>query len=265
MNRISRVTTVGGVVMKVSQWLVLALFATACSDRPAPDPAESRQPEPEPAATTGEEPAELQRAEPQRAEPAPRPKPRVEVNLARRDEQAAKTGSVTTAAQQAGVNASGAIQQDFLARVNAYLAIHKDAAKGSAKIEESENPAEIIKAQETLAARIRAARAGAKQGDIFTAEIRNRFRQLLAPELKGEDGRDAKAVLKEDAPAPSSIPFKVNAKYPEGAPLPSVPSNMLLNLPTLPEPLEYRIIGKHLVLLDTGANIIVDYIPNAIK
>ena len=118
--------------------------------------------------------------------------------------------------------------------------------------------------QEALAARIRTARATAKQGDIFTAEIRTKFRRLLAPELKGEDGRDAKAVLKEDAPSPASIPFKVNAKYPEGAPLPSVPSNLLLSLPTLPEPLEYRIIGKHLVLLDTAAGIIVDYIPNAI-
>jgi hypothetical protein len=116
-----------------------------------------------------------------------------------------------------------------------------------------------------LAARIRVARADAKPGDIFTAEIRNKLRRLLAPELKGEDGQDAKAVLKEDAPSPASIPFKVHAKYPEGAPLPSLPANLLMNLPTIPEPLEYRIIGKHLVMLDTGANIIVDFMLNAIK
>src|SRR5687768_5710943 len=129
-------------VMKVSRWLGLALFATACSDRPAPERAESTPPEPQPAATTGEQPAE-----PQRAEPAPpKPTPRAEVNLARRDEQAAKTGPVTTAAQQAGVNTSGAIQQDFQARVKAYLDILKDAAKGSAKIRQSENPAEITQA-----------------------------------------------------------------------------------------------------------------------
>ena len=30
---------------------------------------------------------------------------------------------------------------------------------------------------------------------------RTLFRQLLAPEMKGEDGRDAKAVMKDDAPA----------------------------------------------------------------
>ena len=63
--------------------------------------------------------------------------------------------------------------------------------------------------------------------------------------LKGEDGRDAKAVVKDDAP--------------------TVPSNLLLNLPTLPKEVEYRIIEKHLILRDTEANIIVDYIPNAIR
>ena len=60
------------------------------------------------------------------------------------------------------------------------------------------------------------------------------FRRLLAPELKGEDGRDAKAVLKDDAPAPGSVPFKVNAKYPENQPRPSVPANLLLKLPLCP-------------------------------
>ncbi len=70
--------------------------------------------------------------------------------------------------------------------------------------------------------------------------------------------------MKDDAPAPGSIPFKVNAKYPEGAPVPTVPASVLLSLPTLPRPLEYRIVGKHLLLLDTDAGIIVDYIPNAI-
>jgi hypothetical protein len=69
--------------------------------------------------------------------------------------------------------------------------------------------------------------------------------------------------LKDDAPA--AVPLKVNAKYPEGAPLPTVPADLLANLPTLPTEVEYRIIGKHLILRDTEADIIVDYIPNAIR
>ncbi len=180
------------------------------------------------------------------------------------DERAAAKGSTLNAANQAGVNADAALLQDFKERINKYGEIHKDAAKGSAKPKESADPANIISTQDALAARIRAARPTAKQGDIFTAEIRSRFRRLLAPQMKGEGGRDAKALIEDDAPAPGSIPFKVNAKYPEGAPVPTVPGSLLLHLPTLPPPLEYRIVGKHLLLLDTGAGIIVDYMTNAI-
>ena len=181
-----------------------------------------------------------------------------------RDEREAAKGSIVQEASQSGVNADSAILRDFKERIDKYVDIHKGAAKSNAKPKESADPAKIIATQDLLAARIRAARSTAKQGDIFTAEIRSRFRRLLAPPLKGEDGRDAKALMKDDAPAPGSIPFKVNAKYPEGAPVPTVPASLLLSLPTLPRPLEYRIVGKHLLLLDTDAGIIVDYIPNAI-
>jgi hypothetical protein len=249
--------------MKLSGVLAIALFAAACADEPANRAStEATQAERDATATAGEETPIPAAAQPEAPNPAPQ---RPVESAALKDERAAANGPVTLAAAQAGVNADGALIQDFNTRVKKYLEIHKDAAKGSAKLKETEDPAEIVKAQETLAAKIRAARSTAKAGDIFTPEIRHKFRRLLAPELKGEDGRDAKEVLKEDAPSPAQIPFKVNAKYPEGAPLPSVPANLLMNLPTLPEPLEYRIIGTHLVLLDTGANIIVDFMLNAIK
>ena len=172
---------------------------------------------------------------------------------------------MTTAAAQAGVNPEAAILDDFNTRVGKYVDIHKDAAKGSAKLKESNDPGKITSAQDLLAERIRAARPNAAQGDIFTAEIRHKFRRMLAPELKGQEGRDAKEIMKDDAPAPGSVPFKVNAKYPEGQPRPTMPANLLINLPTLPKPLEYRIVGKHLILLDADADLIVDYIPNAIR
>lgn len=178
--------------------------------------------------------------------------------------RATRTGAVVQASSQTATNADAATLRDFQERINRYGEMHKAAAKGTAKPKESADPAKIITAQDTLAARIRDARPTAKQGDMFTPETQRIFRRLLAPPLKGEDGRDAKALIKDDAPAPGSIPFKVNAKYPEGAPVPTVPASVLLSLPTLPRPLEYRIVGKHLLLLDTEAGIIVDYIPNAI-
>jgi hypothetical protein len=162
------------------------------------------------------------------------------------------------------VNPDAAAMAEFKARVDAYAELHERLARGDAKQEETSDPAEINAAQATLAAKVQAARADAKHGDMFTPAVRPVFRRLLAPELKGEGGRDAKAILRDDAPAPGTVPFKVNAKYPDDQPRPTVPANLLIALPTLPAPLEYRIVGQHLLLLDTEADLIVDYILNAI-
>jgi hypothetical protein len=159
-------------------------------------------------------------------------------------------------------NPDALTQQDFKKRVDAYVALHNTAVKDVGPLKQTSDPAEIKQRQNALAQRIAAVRADAKPGDIFTPDIKARFRALLAPHLKGEDGRDAKAIVKDDAPA--AVPFKVNAVYPEGKPLPTVPAKLLLNLPTLPKELEYRIIDKHLILRDTEANLIVDYMLNAI-
>jgi hypothetical protein len=59
--------------------------------------------------------------------------------------------------------------------------------------------------------------------------------------------------------------LKVNARYPEAAPLPTVPPNLLASLPPLPKDLEYRIVGNDLILRDVHANVIIDFIPMAIR
>lgn len=161
-------------------------------------------------------------------------------------------------------NPNAAAMAQFKTAVEKYADLHKSLAKGDAKQDKASDPAMIGEVKRTLAAKVLAARANAKQGDIFSATVRPVFRRLLAPELTGEDGRDAKAILKDDAPAPGTVPFKVNGKYPENQPIPTVPANVLLALPTLPAPLEYRIVGQHLILLDTSTDLIVDYILNAI-
>ena len=59
--------------------------------------------------------------------------------------------------------------------------------------------------------------------------------------------------------------MKVNATYPDDTPLPTTPPQVLMNLPKLPEQLEYRIIGKNLIIRDVEGNIIVDFVANAIQ
>jgi hypothetical protein len=58
--------------------------------------------------------------------------------------------------------------------------------------------------------------------------------------------------------------LRVNQQYPKGIPLQTTPPSLLLNLPKLPKGLSYRVVDNTLFLLDEEANLIVDFIPNAI-
>lgn len=169
------------------------------------------------------------------------------------------------AGQQQRVNAEAATLQDFQRRIDAYLDLRKRVDDGAPKLKETNDPGKIREAQTALAKRIQAGRATARHGDIFTPEVQKLFRRLMYPELKGPDAAETKQAIKDDAPAPGEIHFKVNASYPEGQPLPTVPPDLLGRLPKLPEDLEFRIIGKHMILRDVDANVIVDYLPNAIR
>ena len=172
-------------------------------------------------------------------------------------------------ATEENTNPDALVLADFQKRIDAYMAIHKEAAKDSPPLKETSDPGKIKVAQETLGTKIRAARATAKPGDILTPEVRNKFRRLMYPVVQGTTGREVKEALKEDVKEkdePSvKVPLKVNASYPEGTALPTTPPQVLMNLPKLPEELEYRIIDKNLIIRDVQANIIVDYLTNVIQ
>jgi hypothetical protein len=98
-----------------------------------------------------------------------------------------------------------------------------------------------------------------KNGDVLTPDIASYFQRLLRPETKDPG---TKAAIKDDNPG--TIPFKVNGDYPDKEPLSTVPPNVLLTLPRLPDDIEYRFVGKHMILRDVRANLIIDYMTNAI-
>ena len=158
------------------------------------------------------------------------------------------------------INPDAQVLQDFKARVDKYVELRKKADDSAPPIKKTDDPVELRTAQQALAERIGAARTPAKQGDIFTPEIAARFRKLLRPEVKDYG---TKATIKDDNPG--AIPFKVNGPYPSKEPLSTVPPNVLASLPPLPKDIEYRFVDKHLILRDARANLIIDYIPNAIS
>jgi hypothetical protein len=164
---------------------------------------------------------------------------------------------------QTRTNPDAAVLQDFQSRIEKYMELHERIEKEVPPLKETKDPAQIQASQEMMARKLRGARKSAVQGEIFTPEVRQLFRRLMYPETKGPDGVETKQAIKDDAP--KGVLMKVNAKYPDEAPLPTVPPNLLAALPKLPEDLEYRFINRDLILRDVHANLIVDFIQNAIK
>ena len=158
------------------------------------------------------------------------------------------------------VNPQAQVMAGFNDRVKAYLAVQKK-VEGSLPAQKETPDPERIKAHETsLAAGIRAARTDAKAGDVFGAAA-EQFRASIKQDGKERSSRDKTAAMKE---VPKATAPRVNAAYPEAAALATVPPLILSRLPRLPDGLEYRFMGRDLILRDTKANLIVDLIPDAV-
>ena len=161
-------------------------------------------------------------------------------------------------------NPDSAILADFNARLDNYVKKQRALLKNS-PIPEDATPAQIKARQETLAAELRTIRKDAKQGDIFTPQVAALFKRLMYPEVK-EQPRETKQALAEEDGETAQVNLKINAPWPSSEPLTTTPANILAVLPQLPMDVEYRISNKrHLVLRDVDANIIVDFIYNAIR
>jgi len=161
-------------------------------------------------------------------------------------------------------NPDSAILADFNRRLDHHVKTQRALLKHS-PIDEDATPAEIKARQETLAAQLRVIRKNAKQGDIFTPQVAALFKRLMNPEVKAAP-RETKQALQEEDGEVAQIWLKVNATWPASEPLTTVPANLLGVLPQLPPDVDYRVSNKrHLILHDVDANIIVDFIYNAVR
>ena len=148
---------------------------------------------------------------------------------------------------------------DFSAWVRSYFELRSELEKRLPPQTVTDDPAEIRRAVRALADRIRVARAEAKQGDIFTPTVSAQFRKALLLEMNAPTW----AAIMDDNPGEFSV--QINGSYPDEKPLSTVPPNILAALPTLPDDIQYRFLGRHLILYDTRASLILDRIPCAIR
>lgn len=160
-----------------------------------------------------------------------------------------------------GVNRNAAIAADFDKRVTDYMKLRQKAQSGLAEPKNTDSAEKISQYQHELADRIRSQRADAKPGEIFTPEISGLFRRLVHQALDGPDGEQIRKSYAHAEPL-HGLRLDVNQAYPDATPLQSMPPSLLLNLPKLPKELEYRFVGRELLLRDTAANLVVDVVPD---
>ncbi len=167
---------------------------------------------------------------------------------------------VASLAAQERVNPHAEAMAHFSERVTAYLALQKK-VEGTLPSQKQTNDSSKIGVHVTeLANGIRAARVNAKPGDVFNGAA-EQFRQIIQEDAKDRSVRDAFAAMQE---VPKRTPPRVNADYPQTAALATVPPLILKRLQRLPDGLEYRFMGRDLILRDTKANLIVDLLHEAV-
>jgi hypothetical protein len=163
---------------------------------------------------------------------------------------------------------------DFNDRVQKYWDIHKKAESAAPESDKKKepDPAAIIAHETATADAIRAARKNAAEGDIFTPPVQKILIRTIKQQLSSGAGAKAREMIlgegnpkSPESESASRVAVQVNAKYPSSAPLSTVPPSVLLKLPKLPQGLEYRFVGRHLILFDSKANLIVDIVRNAVR
>ena len=176
------------------------------------------------------------------------------------------------------VDMDPAALREFQDEVEEYVELHQDLLKRVPNVSESATAAEMDAHRKKMADAIRAERRHAKQGDIFEPRVAAAFVAAIRKELSGPQGPGMMQEIRAGNPRVEGTPrqsdpsredtrnvaLAINLAYPDGAPSSSVPSSLLLVLPRLPEQVKYGFIGRALVLRETEADLILDFVRDVV-
>jgi hypothetical protein len=175
----------------------------------------------------------------------------------------ALVGAMPPAQGQSPPPADTAALTDLRIRVDRYLAERKQLEATLPALAASASPEALAAHHRSLARLIQKARLGARTGDILSNPVRDTIRRRLGDILKGPDGAQARRAILDEFTGTFRV--AINGDYPENAPVSFMPPRVLESLPKLPTPLEYRFIGKRLILLDTDARLVLDIVERAVS
>lgn len=162
---------------------------------------------------------------------------------------------------QPGTNAQGAATLEFQNRIKAYLKIHNEAEGMVPNLKRTDDPKQISDREAALAKAIQTLRANAKIGEIFAPEYQPYFIKIVQDDFATRSAVARKAIIEE---LPKNMKVDVNTVYPTTLALATFPAALLRKLPDLPPELEYRLVGRSLILRDVKANLIVDILRDVV-
>jgi hypothetical protein len=154
--------------------------------------------------------------------------------------------------------------QEFSAATTRYVALHR-IIELAVPLEVTSDVEAINRSVRHLAAALRAERRGARPGEFFTEELAAILRSRIATAL-AEHGYTPGDVLVAEASQgvnSAELELGVNDMFPWIYATGMFPC-VLNSLPELPPELQYRLVGRTLVLVDVHASLIVDVLPYAL-
>lgn len=150
----------------------------------------------------------------------------------------------------------------FEKRVKAYVSLRERIERKLPKLAKDAKPEAIEAHKVALQKRVQAARARAKQGDLFVPELAAHIREVIKSEMPAKLKREVReTVVESDVKA---VPLRINQPYPESEEMLEMPPTLLLRLPQLPKQIRYRYVGRNMLLVDRENGLIIDYMPDAL-
>ena len=166
--------------------------------------------------------------------------------------QAAPDGSAAEAA---------AIKQ-FDDAIAKYMALRRGLRSEVAGPVKNSTSSQVTNASDALAGAIERARRDAAVGSIFNEQVAAMIKHRIADAVRTEKLAPVLADIDDEGKA-GPMP-KIHLRLPVSAQMATMPPSLLKVLPALPKELEYRILGRYLILRDVDASLILDYIPAAV-
>ena len=148
----------------------------------------------------------------------------------------------------------------FRQAVEEYATLHRRLARSLPRVSAQAAPEEVHAQQLAFEKMIASERKSSAAGELFIPAIQPLIRRVARQLLSGQAGAPLLDTITEES-TEGKANARVNARYPDSVPLSSVPAQLLSALPALPEELEYRFVGRDLILLDTKARLVADVMP----